>query len=265
MKRTNLNLFFVLTAVLIFLTSCATAKPKMVIEDEYEIANDIASDLAKLHNDLDGNLKVEEITGANNNRSSVKNANEKNYSDIKLISSDVKNDYYDFKTYVEKRLNYQDSRIGGTEEAIADHEKRLNWLDRKIAEANENVDLNIVEGYYIWLPEFDTNKYKINSEQAEILNDFIKKINSGDFIIGEKIDASADSRGTDEYNLRLSQKRAEATAEYLFNKLGSEKIVPWKPGTAWKNYFIAKGHGKTEKYGELKYNRRVRLIKLIKN
>ena len=64
----------------------------------------------------------------------------------------------------------------------------------------------------------------------------------------------ADERGTREYNLELSEKRAEAIKEFLLTKgIDSSKITIYAYG---KDYPIKKGHDESSWW----YNRRVDIL-----
>ncbi len=72
---------------------------------------------------------------------------------------------------------------------------------------------------------FDYDKYDIKAEWAECLNNIARfaKAKPGLTII---IEGHCDERGSDEYNIALGERRANATAEFLIEKgVAAERII----------------------------------------
>uniref|UniRef100_A0A7C4TCE6 OmpA-like domain-containing protein n=1 Tax=candidate division WOR-3 bacterium TaxID=2052148 RepID=A0A7C4TCE6_UNCW3 len=87
--------------------------------------------------------------------------------------------------------------------------------------------------FKIVLPEvyFETAKSEIKPESYPILDDAAKsiaKILSGNPMTKIEIQGHTDSRGSDVYNLKLSQDRAAAVKDYLVTKhnLDAERLIP---------------------------------------
>jgi outer membrane protein OmpA-like peptidoglycan-associated protein len=103
----------------------------------------------------------------------------------------------------------------------------------------EKVEVNksfIVNNIY-----YDYNSSSIREEaklELDLLVDFMISNPS----VAIEISSHTDSRGNDDYNLRLSQKRAESAVNYLIE----QNIEPWR--------LIGKGHGETQIINKCKNN-----------
>jgi peptidoglycan-associated lipoprotein len=92
-------------------------------------------------------------------------------------------------------------RLGITSEA-----QKREFLDSAAAFENQDV-------------YFDYNSYTLSEPAKKLLDDkiaFLKKYPS----VSVTIQGNCDERGTEEYNLALGQKRAEAAKEYIMNAGG---------------------------------------------
>ena len=75
---------------------------------------------------------------------------------------------------------------------------------------------------------FDFDKSNIRKDAAAALDKLVKVLNDNKSII-IKIEAHADSRGSDEYNLKLSDRRAKSSRDYLIKKgIHPDRIVSAK-------------------------------------
>ena len=84
---------------------------------------------------------------------------------------------------------------------------------------------------------YDYDKFNIRPRAAEELNRLIKLMNDfPDMTI--ELSSHTDSRGSDDYNLKLSQNRADAAVEYILGKGIS------------RNRIVAKGYGETKLVNE---------------
>ncbi|HEX7410707.1 MAG TPA: OmpA family protein, partial [Bacteroidales bacterium] len=84
---------------------------------------------------------------------------------------------------------------------------------------------------------YDYDKFNIKPRAAEELNRLIKLMNDfPDMTI--ELSSHTDSRGSDDYNLKLSQNRADAAVAYIIGKGIS------------KNRIVAKGYGETRLVNE---------------
>jgi outer membrane protein OmpA-like peptidoglycan-associated protein len=88
---------------------------------------------------------------------------------------------------------------------------------------------------------YDYNKWDIRSDAGIELDKLVKVLHENPDI---KIELSAhtDSRGADNYNLKLSQKRAESATKYIVSKgIGQDRVV-------------AKGYGESQPLNQCKNN-----------
>ncbi len=75
---------------------------------------------------------------------------------------------------------------------------------------------------------FDFDKSNIRKDAAAALDKLVKVLNDNKSII-IKIEAHADSRGSDEYNVKLSDRRAKSSRDYLIKKgIHPDRIVSAK-------------------------------------
>lgn len=72
------------------------------------------------------------------------------------------------------------------------------------------------------LINFDTNSAQIRSDSFPLLDEFGKALKGGLAEASIMIAGYTDSKGRDDYNRKLSAKRAEAVANYLTSKHGIE-------------------------------------------
>lgn len=85
---------------------------------------------------------------------------------------------------------------------------------------------------------FDYNKSNIREDASEALDKLFETLNTNKSII-IRIEAHADSRGSHEYNLKLSEQRAKSSRDYLIKKgIHPDRIVS------------AKGFGETKLLNE---------------
>lgn len=143
------------------------------------------------------------------------------------------------------------------------HDKRLNAHDRKfsdlqrrIAEAEDET-----KPLYLWTQSFATDSSKLTSKNEKKLDGLALELLKGTLKVEEKVEGHADPRGKEEDNQKLSKERAQSCIDHLLTKLGPDNDVAWEAGTKWKDYFVAMATGETSRYGNHKYNRRVRFQK----
>ena len=116
----------------------------------------------------------------------------------------------------------------------------LVHIDDNDQGGNKNPPRNIVVssakvGEVIWKStgiNYDFNKSEIRSDAALVLNELTVFLKKNDVNI--EVSSHTDSRGTNDYNLALSQKRAESVVNYLL-KQGIDK-----------SRIVAKGYGESQ-------------------
>lgn len=65
---------------------------------------------------------------------------------------------------------------------------------------------------------FATNKAILTTEAQGILEEAVELLKNTDSVIEVRVEGNTDSRGTEAYNLALSQKRAQAVVDYLTSR-----------------------------------------------
>jgi outer membrane protein OmpA-like peptidoglycan-associated protein len=121
---------------------------------------------------------------------------------------------------------------------------------KKIVELTEKAELPKVE----FAVEFDFNSSDINQSSYPILDTLAEALKSPDLQASRfLINGHTDSKGSDEYNIKLSQLRANSVVQYLVSQHEIDK-----------NRFKAIGFGETAlknvEDGENAENRRVEII-----
>jgi outer membrane protein OmpA-like peptidoglycan-associated protein len=72
---------------------------------------------------------------------------------------------------------------------------------------------------------FDSNQEQVKSEELKILNNLVSLLNSNP-VVKVEINAYADAKATDEYNLVLSLKRGEWIRDYFTKKgIAANRII----------------------------------------
>jgi len=154
---------------------------------------------------------------------------------------------FNFKNVVPFELytlsTQKDGFVDGTFEFLANRnfntkynkDLELNTTEPVIAEVDDELRI-VLENIY-----FDFAKYSIKEESTISLNKILKVLNDKPEIT-LAINAHTDSRGNNNYNLRLSNKRAESAVKYLV-----------KNGIA-KSRLTSKGFGETKPLIDCKSN-----------
>ncbi len=126
-----------------------------------------------------------------------------------------------------KKVQKMDSSATSKPKSIAFEEREKLSLDTETEHLEKDSKL-LLDNMY-----FDTNQDKIKASSKpslELLLAFMKKHDG----IKIEISGHTDSRGNDDYNLDLSQRRAESVMDYLISNGVDEKQL------------VAKGYGETE-------------------
>ena len=94
----------------------------------------------------------------------------------------------------------------------------------------------IIKNKMIEIPNifYDLDKWNIRTDAAAVLDSLVVPLMEENPTLKFELGSHTDSRGNDEYNMTLSQKRADAVVEYLIQKgINAERLV-------------AKGYGETQ-------------------
>jgi len=163
-------------------------------------------------------------------------------------------------------VNRVSSQIDAHEKRLNAHDKqfaKMSDLQRRLAELEDEVRPVLIwtQPFPSGLPKKPEEKEKpqlpIPIEIQPGLNDLAIEILADRVELEKDVVGYADPRGKQKDNKELSERRAQASIDYLVSKLGPDKSVKWH-NTTWKNYFVAVAGGETSRYGSFKHSRRVR-------
>lgn len=134
--------------------------------------------------------------------------------------------YNDEISEIRSTLEDHDSRISSNASAIDDLEGRVSQLERDLRDLEQNFQARITElenGLKFAMPvHFEFDKADIRSVDRPVLDRFAsvaKEYYSNALIT---VEGFADPAGSDAYNVRLSQNRAQAVKDYLVNQAGMD-------------------------------------------
>jgi peptidoglycan-associated lipoprotein len=128
----------------------------------------------------------------------------------------------------EKRINDVESQVEATQTKVKAHDTKLAELDSATREALERAQQagKLAEGKFVYAlvlsddaAKFPVNKYEISKEAEEQLNAFAERLKAENKNVYLEIQGHTDSTGSDDYNMKLGEARAEAVRRYL-NKQG---------------------------------------------
>ena len=110
------------------------------------------------------------------------------------------------KDYSKELINLNDKNKD-LEKLNKDLSKELEVIKERLNEMNNNVEMNYS------LDNFDFDKSELKESHKQILDRLYFKYAKSIFLVGY-----ADEKGTNEYNQKLSEKRAKAVYDYLREK-----------------------------------------------
>ena len=128
----------------------------------------------------------------------------------------------------EKRINEVESQVEATQTRVKAHDTKLAELDNATRQALERAQQagKLAEGKFVYslvlsddAAKFPVNKAEISKEAEEQLNAFAERLKGENKNVYLEIQGHTDSTGSDDYNMKLGEARAEAVRRYL-NKQG---------------------------------------------
>src|SRR5262245_19831486 len=128
----------------------------------------------------------------------------------------------------EKRINEVESQVEATQTRVKAHDTKLAELDNATRQALERAQQagKLAEGKFVYslvlsddAAKFPVNKYEISKEAEEQLMAFADRLKGENKNVYLEIQGHTDSTGSDDYNMKLGEARAEAVRRYL-NKQG---------------------------------------------
>ena len=123
------------------------------------------------------------------------------------------------------------------DDACPDEAEVLNGVDDEDGcpdEAKVELDVERKEIYILEKVYFDLDRATIKRESHAILDDVADLLAKFDYVTRIEIQGHTDTRGEDDYNMELSQARADAVRKYLMDK----GVAPQR--------LVAKGYGESQ-------------------
>ena len=147
------------------------------------------------------------------------NSKDKEVGNLKLLTQEGKKISYMFKA--NKGFEFKLLKADILELAEMNVDEDITMTIKKFESSNQK-ELLVIEDII-----YEKDAFKINAASEEILNKVLKNLNNNQKIKLEVI-SHTDAQGDDSFNLKLSEKRAKAVADYLIEKGIKENRVSYK-------------------------------------
>jgi peptidoglycan-associated lipoprotein len=124
----------------------------------------------------------------------------------------------------EKRINEVESQVEATQSKVKTHDTKLAELDNATRQALERAQAagKLAEGKFIFslvlsddAVKFPVNKHELSADAMKALDTFAERLKSENKNVYLEIQGHTDSTGSDDYNYKLGEARAEAVRRYL--------------------------------------------------
>ncbi len=128
----------------------------------------------------------------------------------------------------DKRINEVESQVEATQTKVKAHDVKLTELDNATRQALERAQQagKLAEGKFVYslvlsddAAKFPVNQHELSKEAQEQLDAFAERLKGENKNVYLEIQGHTDATGSDAYNLKLGEARAEAVRRYL-NKQG---------------------------------------------
>ncbi len=128
----------------------------------------------------------------------------------------------------DKRINEVESQVEATQTKVKQHEVKLTELDSATRQALERAQQagKLAEGKFVYslvlsddAAKFPVNQHELSTEAQDQLNAFAERLKAENKNVYLEIQGHTDGTGSDAYNIKLGEARAEAVRRYL-NKQG---------------------------------------------
>ena len=128
----------------------------------------------------------------------------------------------------DKRINDVESQVEATQTKVKAHDTKLAELDSATRQALERAQQagKLAEGKFIYslvlsddATKFPVNKYELSKEAQDQLDAFAERLKAENKNVYLEIQGHTDATGSEDYNIKLGEARAETVRRYL-NKQG---------------------------------------------
>jgi outer membrane protein OmpA-like peptidoglycan-associated protein len=120
----------------------------------------------------------------------------------------------------QKRIKEHDEKLASIGEVISKHDSQFQAVDGQINDVKKMVRGNLIykETLRSSEPKFGFNSYELGADTKAALDRFVQQLISMNRGLYLEIQGHTDSTGSDEVNVPLGQKRAEAVMLYLYKQ-----------------------------------------------
>jgi len=127
----------------------------------------------------------------------------------------------------EKHISQVESQVEATQTKVKEHDKQITELDKTTRDALERAQAagKLAEGKFVYslvlsddAVKFPVNGHELSPESMTMLDDFANRLKSENKNVYLEIQGHTDSTGSDMYNYKLGEERAEAVRRYLNQK-----------------------------------------------
>jgi len=127
----------------------------------------------------------------------------------------------------EKHISQVESQVEQTQTRVKDHDTKITELDKTTRDALERAQAagKLAEGKFVYslvlsddAVKFPVDGHELSDEAIAKLDDFANRLKSENKNVYLEIQGHTDATGSDMYNFKLGEERAEAVRRYLNQK-----------------------------------------------
>jgi len=127
----------------------------------------------------------------------------------------------------EKHISQVESQVEQTQTRVKDHDTKITELDKTTRDALERAQAagKLAEGKFVYslvlsddAVKFPVDGHELSDEAIAKLDDFANRLKSENKNVYLEIQGHTDATGSDMYNYKLGEERAEAVRRYLNQK-----------------------------------------------